>query len=264
MLRQYINGQPVTTAAHQLLLSLNNGHFTAIQARNARIKGWDLHQERLRTASRFLFGCAPDIAPVTAHLRLLLDEYPDCALRVNIFATPADLKQISADDLQILITQSTPVEMSHQPIRVSTTPYERFLPHIKHAGIAVALLHHKRNARLRGFDDVLYTDVAGNISEGSIWNIGFHDGDTFVFPYTPALEGITLQLLRRTLQQAGIPVQTTRVHLQDLPRFRAAFILNSITVGQPIAQIDQVNFSNDNSVLMQLRDAYQQIPWERP
>lgn len=50
-----IDGQPATVADLMPLAFAGFAHFTAMQVRNGRVRGLDLHLERLRGASLALF-----------------------------------------------------------------------------------------------------------------------------------------------------------------------------------------------------------------
>src|SRR5690606_41633283 len=60
-------------------------------------------------------------------------------------------------------------------VRLQSQTYAREAPHLKHVA-TMGLLRARRRARLAGYDDALFTDEAGRISEGSLWNIGFIEG----------------------------------------------------------------------------------------
>ena len=96
----------------------------------------------------------------------------------------------------------------------------------------------RRRARLAGYDDALFNDAEGRISEGSLWNIGFIEGDTVVWPDAPVLDGVAQALIREALDRAGSPQRTEVVRLSDLPRFDAAFLCNSATPAAEISAVD--------------------------
>jgi 4-amino-4-deoxychorismate lyase len=258
---QLLNGVPVTLADLPKLAGLNSGHFTAMQVRDGKVKGGPLHLARLKAASIFLFGSSLPDETIRSFIRIS-SEGRSCSLRVHIFPAAANIGAIGPEDLQVLIIRSAPLEMNTTPITAGTAIYERFLPQIKHAGIAIGLIHHKRDALLNGYDDVLYTSAAGEISEGSIWNIGFFDGKGFVFPAAPALPGIMLQLIMTGLKQLKIPVTVAPVYEHQLTGFSTAFLMNSITAAQPIRQINETVFPVEVPVFNMLQHAYEQTPWE--
>jgi branched-subunit amino acid aminotransferase/4-amino-4-deoxychorismate lyase len=216
--RVELNGQPATAAELGGLAFGGYGHFTSMQVRGFRVRGLDLHLERLRRDSLELFGRPVD---------------PD-----------------------VLVRTSAPAPPGTAPVRVRTTVHERILPHVKHVA-TLGLVHHWRRARLDGFDDVLFCDRGGFVSEGSIWNIGFQDGDGVAWPDAPALRGITMQLVQAGLRAHGVPSSVRPVHLSELATFRAAVLLNSVVPGQPIAAIDGVSFGQSSVLAQVVREAYE-------
>ena len=66
--------------------------------------------------------------------------------------------------------------------------------------------------------DALFVTADGAISEGSIWNIGFFDGERIVWPRAPMLRGISMQLLQDGLERGGIVGRATIVGcVEDSP-----------------------------------------------
>lgn len=259
---QHLNGKAVELDDLQKLASANNGHFTSMQIRNKKVKGIELHLNRLKVSSELLFGCNIDLDIIRNHISYILNDTLDCSLRISIFSTSLNAKTISKKDLQILITKSDPIEMGTLPISVMSTVYERFLPQVKHIGISIGLLYHKGLAQLKGYYDVLYTDIFENISEGSIWNIGFYDGTKIILPNTSALSGITMELLVSGLKRNNIQIEKRKINIKDLNKFSSAFITNSISIAQPISTIDHYNFKMDLSLSALMTTAYDDNPWE--
>ena len=77
------------------------------------------------------------------------------------------------------------------------------------------LLRHVREARVAGYDDALFVDRAGMLSEGSTWNLCMYDGEQWLWPDANVLTGITMLLLRRAMQG--------RRHLRVSPDSRKRF-----------------------------------------
>jgi branched-subunit amino acid aminotransferase/4-amino-4-deoxychorismate lyase len=253
-----INGQPATPAELGGLAFGGYGHFTSMQVRGLRVRGLDLHLERLRRDSVELFGRPVDPGRVRAYLRHAVDGGPgDLSVQVNVFSRDeAAVVAGRSVDPDILVRTSATVSPGTAPVRVRTTVHERVLPPVKHVA-TLGLTYHWRRARLEGFDDVLFRDRDGFVSEGSIWNIGFLDGGEVVWPDAPALRGITMQLVQAGLRAQGVPSSVRPVHVSELATFQAAVLMNSIVPGQPIAAIDGVSFGHGDALLRMVRDAYQ-------
>jgi branched-subunit amino acid aminotransferase/4-amino-4-deoxychorismate lyase len=243
------NGRRAGAADLVALAMRNHGHFTTMQVRDRAVRGLDLHLARLRDATHELFDAVLDDARVLDGLRQALDfaGSGDCTARVSVCARePARAAQVgplAADDLDVVVALTPPVEPDPRPTRAASVVHERALPHVKHVG-TFAQFHFARQARGRGFDDVLFTDAGGRISEGSVWNVGFRDGDAVVWPDAPALRGTCERLLQAGLAEFGVAQRMQPLRLADLAGFRAAFACNSRGV-RPIGAIDGTAFPGD-------------------
>lgn len=257
-----INGHVASADDLRRLALVNYGHFTSMQVRDGCVRGFDLHMQRLADATRELFGSDLNLDVVRGYIHHALDgESANVSLRVTVFANSFDRtrpeKSVSPD---VAASTSAARDVAQlPPLRVRSVHYQREFPHIKHVG-TFALFHHQRLARLAGFDDALLTTATGDISEGSIWNIGFWDGDRVIFPIAPALRGVTLQLLEIGLRRQGIEHAHRNVNLSDLASLRAAFTMNSGALGQPIASIDACEFDIDPQLTALLQRAYESNP----
>ena len=101
------------------------------------------------------------------------------------------------------------------------------------------------------------------MAEGSVWNIGFWDGQQVVWPQAPALRGTTERLLQAGLEAAGVGQVVRPVTVSELAGFRAAFAANANGV-QPILAIDGAGYSPDARADLEglLQSALQRAPWE--
>ncbi|MEB0161077.1 aminotransferase class IV, partial [Pseudomonas sp. AH2 (2023)] len=81
--------------------------------------------------------------------------------------------------------------------------YAREMAHLKH-NATLGLTLARRRAQAAGFDDALFVDADGLISEGSVWNLGLIQGETVVWPQAPQLAGTGMALIRRGLEGQGM------------------------------------------------------------
>lgn len=258
-----INGRPaepdsLTAALH------NYGHFTSMQVRAGRVRGLALHLRRLQDATRLLFAGGIDDAQLIGWLRQALQRAGESAIaassvRINVHAAQFNREHPGAPQtVDVMITVAAPWPAKMQPIRVQARPYQRELAQVKHVG-TFGLFWQRHLAQQAGYDDALFIDAAGRISEGTVWNVGFWDGAQVVWPQAAMLDGISQQLLRAGLSAAGIPQQTRELRLPDLAGFNAAFSCNSTGVGTPIVAIDEWRFAEDPALTARLRAAYESV-----
>jgi branched-subunit amino acid aminotransferase/4-amino-4-deoxychorismate lyase len=256
-----LNGRVPDLAELGFLAQVNYGHFTTMQVRDRGARGFSLHLRRLQDATRELFGTELDADRVRDWVRQILDD--DAAtLRVTVFSLALDRRHLDRPvAVDVLISCGKPASPRTTPLRLKSIHFERTLPRIKHVG-TFEQFHHWRQARLGGFDDVVFTTAAGEVSEGSIWNIGFWDGERVIWPQAPALRGITMQLLDQGLSAQGVGTVVRPVALGQLDTFRGAFIVNSGSIGPMIEYIDSQRFEIDVVLMQRLQSAYESRPVE--
>lgn len=256
-----LNGAPAGVDDLRHLVQTNYGHFSAMRVEDRAVRGLDLHFERIEQATRELFGAAVARERVRECLRHAVGSSDaPVALRINVFARALNRERPAASvDADILVTIGPPAQNAPPALRVKSFAYARELPHIKHVG-TFPLFHYRRLAQQAGFDDAVFTYTQSNVSEGSIWNVGFFDGAGIVWPDAPQLAGVSLQLLDAGLRRAGWPSARQRVAAAELGRFRSAFFTNSSTPVCLLACIDDTAFALDRELEARLVQAYQSNP----
>jgi len=255
VIRVEIDGRPPSTEALQRLALDNLGHFTAMQVRDARVRGLARHLARLDEGSRELFGVGLDggrVRELAKHA--LADDVRDASLRVIVFESAV------AGQLSVMVTLRPPGGMPGRAQALRSVQYQRTLAHVKHIG-GFGQWYHGHLARRDGFGDALFADVDGTVSETSIANFGVVFGGEIVWPNAPSLLGITMQLLEPRLRPAGVPSRRGPVRLADVPSCRAAFVTNARGIA-PVARIGDHELAVDDSVMATLHRVYADVPWD--
>lgn len=251
------NGRPATADDLAPLAFAGYAHFTAAQVRDGRIRGLDLHLERLRTASAELFG------------RTLPDDVVRGFVRTALAAGPADVSltatvySSAGGGLDLLVRTRPPSTGPDGPLALAVVPYERYLPAVKHVG-EVAKTHVLRVAARDGFDDAAFVDRAGRLSEASIWNLAFWDGSAVVWPVADVLGGSTMGILRRQLIARGVPQRDAEVRPGDLQSLAGAVVMNSWTPGVAVSRIGATSLPDAPAFVALLHDAYAAEPFTAP
>ncbi|MFE9085344.1 aminotransferase class IV [Brevundimonas sp. NPDC003935] len=259
-----IDGRPAGADDLGHFVLSNYGAFTSMQVEDGTVRGLDLHLARLEAEAVDLFGLAVPEATLRDRMRQALDGRSGrFSLRVNLFSDAISLRAPEAVvQPRVLTTLSAPAAPLTASLRLQTQVYAREVPHLKHAA-TFGLTRVRRQAVLAGFDDALFVDGAGAISEGSIWNIGFLQGETVVWPEAPMLGGTGQALLQRGMMDFGLSSVIRSVHLSDLARFDAAFICNSATPACAVATIDGHQFGPADSAISRLIDAWRSNPRQK-
>ena len=252
------NGREATRDELAPLAFAGYAHFTAMQVRGGQVRGLDLHLERLRLASMELFGQALPDDRVRSYLRAALEAGPaDLSLMATVYSPAGEFTVAGTDVVpEVLVRTGLASSGPKGPLSLATVEYERILPAVKHVG-EVAKTYFLRQAVAQGFDDAAFVDRRGRLSEGTIWNLAFWDGDTVVWPAAEMLGGTTMGIVRRQLDRLGVPQRDQEVTLADLPTLTGAVVMNSWTPGVAVHRIGSVPLPEAPSFLELLHHAYQ-------
>lgn len=255
------NGKSADAADLAPLAFSGYAHFTAMQVRGSRVRGLDLHLARLRNASDELFGRHLPDEVLLERLHSALATAPsDVSLTCFVTSRPGEFAPAGDSvDLDVLVKVTGPAAPPTGPLSLDVVEHERHLPHVKHVGeVSKTLLLRRANAR--GFDDTAFTDRSGRLSEATIWNLAFWDGESVIWPRAEVLAGVTMQILDRRLSALGIPQQTRDVRLDELGKHLSAVVMNSWMPGIPIARIGGTSLGQDAEFTRLLHSAHGNEP----
>ncbi|WP_309082332.1 aminotransferase class IV [Zhihengliuella sp.] len=255
------NGKSADAADLAPLAFAGFAHFTAIQVRDHRVRGLDLHLERLRSASDSLFGQHLSEGVIRGYLRnALAVAPPEVSLTCFINSRPGEFAPAGDSlDLDVLVKVTGPAEPPTGPLFLDVVEHERHLPLVKHVReVSKTLLLRRANAR--GFDDAAFTDRSGRLSEATIWNLAFWGGESVICPGAEVLPGVTMQILVRRLRALGIPQQSRDVSPSELGARLSAVVMNTWSPGIPVARIGDAPLGQDPEFVRQLQGAYADEP----
>lgn len=263
MMQATLNGVAVDEAAWRSVALTNYGHFTSLLVRDRAVQGLGLHLQRLADATRELFGTPLDVDRTKGWMRDASGDGEALqSMRVTVFSRAFNRERpADACDADVLIA-TTPADTIATPaISVATARYQRDAPQIKHVG-TFGLFQQKLLAQRRGYDDVLFVDGNGQISEGSVWNIGFFDDGGVTWPQAEMLDGVSQRLLKRGLEECGVRSTHRPVSSKNLASFRGAFFTNSRRAVVPVKRIDDTNYVVDLRDSEMLQRALATQPWQ--
>lgn len=259
------NGRAATAEELAPLAFAGYAHFTAMQVRSGRVRGLDLHLERLRLASVELFGYALPDDRVRGCLRAALEAGPaDVSLLATVYSPAGEFTVAGAEvEPEVLVRTGPAASGPEGPLTMTVVEYERVLPAVKHVG-EVAKTYFLRRAVEQGFDDAAFVDRQGRLSEGSIWNLAFWDGTAVVWPEADMLVGTTMGIVRRQLDLLGVPQCVQEIRLADLPTLAGAVVMNSWTPAVAVRRIGTVSLPEAPPFVELLHHAYQAEPLISP
>jgi branched-subunit amino acid aminotransferase/4-amino-4-deoxychorismate lyase len=268
-----MDGVPVDQERAAALGTVSYGHFTTMVVDDLRVRGLQLHLDRLVRDCALVFGAALDPDRVRGLLRQVATRCDGpTILRATVFDPAAGPARpgLSGDEpgAQPSVLISTRALVAAGPatgLRVRTTSYVRDLPAVKHVGM-FGPLHQRRLAQLAGFDDALFVtgpEPAARVCEGPTWNIAVLIGDELIWPDDACLPGVTRALLQEMLARSGAGWSSRPVSRAELSDVRAAFASSAGVGVLPIAELDGVAIPGDQSWLEELQVGYARLPGER-
>lgn len=251
-----IDGLSPTEGDLHYLALVNYGAYTSFRVEDGGVRGLDLHLKRLDGHAVDLFGEPVGQERLRRLVRSALGERRDAWVRISLFSpeiwarTPEPV--VCPKVMTLVAPAPSPLGTS---MRIQVRTYEREEAHIKHTAI-FGLIRARRLARQADFDDALFVDADGKISEGTTWNIGLVRGDLVTWPQAPMLPGVTQALITQGLAEVGMRSETVPVSIDDLDRFDAAFLCNSATPACPITAIGQHPFAPSRDIIARVQAAW--------
>lgn len=140
----------------------------------------------------------------------------------------------------------------------------RVAPWVKSNNRQANVMAH-RYARDQGFDDALFVDPDGNVTEGPTWNVFCVRGGAV---YTPGLErgilpGITRSSVLRLCGELSLACSEQEVSLETALGSDEMFLTSTTRGVMAVAQLDDVTFAPiPGPVSARLRDAFLQLSEE--
>jgi branched-subunit amino acid aminotransferase/4-amino-4-deoxychorismate lyase len=255
-----IDGLPATEDDLRYQALVNYAAYTSFRVEAGGVRGLDRHLARLSANSAELFGVAPEPDRLRSLMRAALGDVREAWLRISVFS-PEIWARLPSSRVQpkVMTTVSPPPPPLAESVRVQVQTYGRDAAHIKHTA-TFPLIRARRLARDAGFDDALFADSDGLISEGSLWNVGFLKGDMVVWPQAPALPGVAQALIQAGLDGVGLDQRAQPVRVGDLKGFDGAFLCNSATPACPITAIGSVAFDADPDRIEKIAQAWASAP----
>lgn len=189
----------------------------------------DLHMERLQASCEY-FGFPFDAEQIMAELeRLAVTFYPLSRHRVRL----------TLDDRGQIELSSSPLSEATDTCRVTlaserTCSSDAFLRHkTTHRALYDRSLS---GAQSNGFDDVLFLNERGELTEGAISNIFLRTGNSLSTP--PLASGVLPGVFRRYLLDTLPATQERILTLKDLREADAAYLCSSLRGLRRILNMD--------------------------
>lgn len=243
------------------------------------IFAWDEHWERLERSALALYINLPwskaeilsEIKKTVAAWRERTRGTAELYIRLQITrgggAIGLDVALADRPDF-VLLVQPCPQLTNEQQMRGLTLSLARTL-HRNHpttlnpvwkTGNYLNNLLCLREARSRGADEVVITNLAGEITEAAVSNIGFVQDGVLVLPSLEAgiLAGITRRILiDHVAPAAGVKLVERTVKPEELKCMQECFLTSTTKDLVPVRAIDEIVFRTDaDTVTLRVKRAF--------
>lgn len=245
----YVNGTlvseisaTISTFDHGLVVG--DGAFETVLLHNGRPFALRRHLERLNRSLNGLDLAPADLAEVARAVEAVIDtaDYQHGRIRITVTAGRGPLGSGRLNEHASLVVATTPAEPIAQSSMVQTVPWPRNergalvgLKTISYAENALALSY----AHERGADEAIFSNLAGNLCEGSGSNVFFVVGGEL---FTPPLGSGCLAGVTRALVLEYCAAKERDLTMSEFRRggIEEAFLTSAIRGVQPISSIDKV------------------------
>ena len=233
------------------------GCYTSFAVDAARaVVDLDGHLARLREDSDALHGRQLDDQVVLDAVRSHADRVPlPVRLRVAVLARTPSLQPQDVRSLHVATSSRPLTAPADRPWRVRTVQHVRTLPQVK-ALDPFSALHHKRQARLSGVDDLLYAR-GEDLLEGTTWGLAALTRTAVVVPVDDVLPSLGAA---RVAAVAGLPVEHRAVRRDELAGLRLLLATTALHPATPVAEVDGAPAPVEAALLAALQEACAALP----
>jgi branched-subunit amino acid aminotransferase/4-amino-4-deoxychorismate lyase len=197
-----------------------------------------LRQSALRLALPLPFSDAEIISVAEEIVRL--NRFPESRIRLSLTRGENGFEFIGANSPTFMISGSA--LMDYQPytagVDLVSIVMERTEPQIKSIALLPMVLGKQAAQQAQAFDTI-FLDHQGYVTEGTVFNIVYRQGDALVnADQTTVLPGTAQRILIGLAQQAGYRCHSRRFGIAELVGADEVIITNSLFGALPVKSVD--------------------------
>lgn len=252
---EFLKAKDVNVSPYNQTMHYGNGVFEGIRAYNTpdgtRIFKAKEHYERLNYSCEKMYipfaYTTQELERITYKL-LRLNNLTDAYIRPIVFLEPnMSLTAVEESNLMIMVWEWGRY-LGNEHLNVMTSSFQR--PNPKSCFVDAKVTGHYTNsilatqeAKNKGFDEALLTDMNGNIAEGPGANFFFEkNGELFTCPQGNILPGITRATVFEIAEELGIPVHEKWFAVGEVYKADAAFFCGTAAEIVGIRSLDNHSF----------------------
>lgn len=265
---EFLKAEDSSVSLYEQTLHYGNGVFEGIRAYNTedgvRIFKAKEHYDRLHYSADMMHLNLPysseELEQITYQL-LEKNNLSDAYIRPLVYQAPnMSLTSASESHLVIMVWEWGKY-LGDQKLKVMLSTYQR--PNPKSCHVEAKVVGHYTNsilatneAKSKGFDEALLTDLNGYVAEGPGANFFFEKDETLVTaPLGNILAGITRQTVLELAQELGVKVEERHFKPEEIYAADTAFFCGTaaeiVEIGQFNDHVFNVNWEDTMSAMLQ-------------
>lgn len=253
-----IDGKPLCEKVAYRSLLYGEGVFETFRWKSKLPKYFSRHVERMQNGAKSLgIPCPSGEQIKNTLLKGLLEAgISDAYVKIGLLSIGESLYYKDPVDYSILIVLRE-YQLPKTDIKTTVSPYRRnsssLLLRIKSLNYLENILA-KRKAMCSGFDEALFLNERGEVTEGSVSNIFFIRDDVL---FTPALgcgllEGIVRGTVLELASEIGFEFKEGRFDLRMLKASDVIFLTNSLIGAVLVKSVGDYRFSDNSRIFDKL------------
>ena len=256
----YINGRRVNEELPLRSIFFGEGVFETFRYKSKLPLHFDKHIERLRAGAELLKLDIPEANHLIDLINASVSDsgMPDVYFKLCILSGGSNSFYEKSLGIQVL----TLIKEYPTPKKSTNACLSRFYKNSSSPILRIKSFNYleniiaRREAHEKGYDEVIFLNERGDITEGSAGNIFWYKGGML---YTPSVDcgllaGTTREVLFDIREELGIEIEEGAYTIEDLLSSEFAFFTNSLIGSALITRLGDHEFSFSNKTFTFIRN----------
>jgi 4-amino-4-deoxychorismate lyase len=226
------------------------------------------HLERMREGARTLDIPFPNTREIKGELADVIakSKINDAYVKLCLLSRGSLTFHDSPSESSVLIAIKN-YQMPKTSMKVCLAPFKRNSSSPIHRIKSLSYLENvlaRREAVRKGFDEAIFLNERGELTEGSATNLFILKGDTLLTPSLDCglLPGVTRGVLLELAPEVGLKVQETRLKLEGLISSDGTFLTNALIGIVSVGEVDGTKIELGQEIFLRLRNAlFKRLNW---
>jgi 4-amino-4-deoxychorismate lyase len=257
--RILIDNQPFQKFIPNRSIFYGEGLFETFRWKSKTPTYFAMHTERMKDGARVLGIPFPKVEEIKDNVQKAVSEanIADAYVKLCLLSKGSSIfyEEPLGYSILVVVRDYQPPE---EPMKVKVSSYRRNSTNpilgIKSLNYLENLLANKV-AKRSGFDEAIFINERGEITEGTTTNIFFIQDDVLFTPTLVCglLSGVVRGIVIELASEYGIEVREGRYDLARLKSSNGAFLTNSLIGGVEVSMVDDIKLPPGSDMLIKIK-----------